>query len=69
MQYVFVKNIKNLLREGKKIGDSERTINLQTFMTTHSSHIVAESEFDDIKYFVKETISMGLMSFQKILKI
>lgn len=54
MQYVFVKNIKSLLREGKKISNSEKTIHLQTFMTTHSSHIVAESEFDDIKYFVKE---------------
>lgn len=68
MQYVFVKNIKNLLREGKKIGDSERTINLQTFMTTHSSHIVAESEFDDIKYFVKETNSNGFNVISKNLK-
>ena len=68
MQYVFVKNIKNLLREGKKIGDSERTINLQTFMTTHSSHIVAESEFDDIKYFVKETNSNGFNVVSKNLK-
>ena len=29
-------------------------------MTTHSSHIVAESEFDDIKYFVKEVKFNGL---------
>ena len=68
MQYVFVKNIKNLLREGKKIGDSERTINLQTFMTTHSSHIVAESEFDYIKYFVKEIKFNGFNVVSKNLK-
>lgn len=54
MQYVFIKNIKNLLDEGRKIGKSEKSINLQTFMTTHSSHIVAECNFDDIKYFVKK---------------
>lgn len=38
----------------KKIGGTDKTINLKTFMATHSSHIVAESDFDDIKYFVKE---------------
>lgn len=68
MQYVFVKNIKNLLEEGKKIADSDRTMNLQTFMTTHSSHIVAESDFDDIKYFVKKPGEKGLNINSKNLK-
>ena len=53
MQYIFIKNIKKLLEEGRKINKSEKKINLQTFMTTHSSHIVAECDFDDIKYFFK----------------
>jgi len=68
MQYVFVKNIKNLLEEGKRITDSEKAINLQTFMTTHSSHIVAESDFDDIKYFVKESSVNGFNIISKNLK-
>lgn len=49
MQYVFIKNIKNLLSEGIKREDGQ-TVNLQTVITTHSSHIVAECDFDDIKY-------------------
>ncbi|MDG2431452.1 ATP-dependent endonuclease [Flavobacterium sp.] len=49
MQYVFIKNIKKLLGEGIKRNDGiDRT--LQYLITTHSSHIVADSDFDDIKY-------------------
>lgn len=48
MQYIFIKNIKNLLSEGVKKGDDIRP--LQYIITTHSSHIVADSDFDDIKY-------------------
>lgn len=59
MQYVFIKNIKDLLSEGKRIKDTTDNINLQTLMTTHSSHIVAESDFDDIKYFVKTASNSG----------
>ena len=49
MQYVFIKNIKKLLKEGVKRDDG---INrpLQYIITTHSSHIVADSDFNDIKY-------------------
>lgn len=68
MQYVFVKNIKSLLEEGKKGVDSGKMINLQTLMTTHSSHIVAESDFDDIKYFVKESSENGFNIISKNLK-
>lgn len=53
MQYVFIKNIKKLLGEGVKRDDG---INrpLQYIITTHSSHIVADSDFDDIKYLKAE---------------
>lgn len=53
MQYVFIKNIKKLLGEGIKREDG---INrpLQYIITTHSSHIVADSDFDDIKYLKAE---------------
>lgn len=49
MQYVFINNIKKLLEDSK----NEKNINLQTVMTTHSSHIVSQSDFNDIKYFNK----------------
>ena len=45
MQYIFIRNIKNLL---KKIFSEEH--NLQCIISTHSSHITAESDFNDIKY-------------------
>ena len=55
MQYVFIKNIKNLLKNGSNEEDVNRKINLQTIITTHSSHIVSDCDFDDIKYFQRIT--------------
>lgn len=52
VQYIFIKNIKKLLNEGVTGADNiERK--LQYVITTHSSHIVADSDFSDIKYLVK----------------
>ena len=51
MQYVFIKNIKNLLKDGVKRDDGKNR-KLQYMITTHSSHIVADSDFDDIKYLM-----------------
>lgn len=47
LQYIFIKKIKELLKEHKGSGE----LQLQTVITTHSSHITAESDFADIKYF------------------
>lgn len=53
MQYIFIRNVKKLLSELAE-GDSEhRPIALQTIITTHSSHIASQSDFNDIKYFVR----------------
>ncbi len=52
MQYVFIKNIKELLSEGKK-----GLNNLQTIISTHSAHITSQSSFNDIIYFYKESIN------------
>ncbi|CAM4331761.1 ATP-dependent endonuclease [Zobellia roscoffensis] len=61
LQHIFIKNISEILEkeqngldlEGKR--DSKKTkFTLQSIITTHSSHIVAESNFDDIKYFYKK---------------
>jgi len=57
MQYAFIRNIKKLLEESM-ITDDGDSINLQTLISTHSSHIVSECDFDDIKYFKKEVGSV-----------
>lgn len=51
MQYVFIKNIKNLLEKGisHKDGISRK---LQYIVSSHSAHFVADCDFDDIKYIV-----------------
>lgn len=54
MQYVFIKNIKKLLQDGIQRQDGEQR-SLQYIISTHSSHIVADSDFDDIKYLKKES--------------
>lgn len=68
MQYIFIKNIKDLLKEGSRGEQLINKINLQTVITTHSSHIVAESDFNDIKYFQKTSatsvISKNLRSLE-----
>lgn len=51
MQYVFIKNVKALLREECDGTNGDCEINLQSIISTHSAHITAESDFDDIKYF------------------
>ncbi len=53
MQYVFIKNIKDLLRQGVE-GKSGVRRSIQTVITTHSSHIVSECEFEDLKYLKRE---------------
>jgi predicted ATP-dependent endonuclease of OLD family len=45
MQYVFIKNIRKLLATA-----GEALPSLQTVLSTHSPHIVAQAEFDSIKY-------------------
>jgi len=54
MQYVFIKNIKKLLGDGISREDGI-VRKLQYIISTHSSHIVADSDFNDIKYLKKES--------------
>ena len=53
MQYIFIENIKSLLIKGVERSDGQNR-KLQTIISTHSSHIVSKSDFNDIKYFRKE---------------
>lgn len=53
MQYVFINNIKKILRAYcAELGEE---FSLQTLISTHSSHMVSQCEFQDIKYFYRET--------------
>ncbi|MDM5270775.1 ATP-dependent endonuclease [Sulfurovum sp. zt1-1] len=69
MQYIFIKNIKSLLADGIKRQD-EINRELQYIISTHSSHIVSESNFDDIKYLQRlnnqnSVISKNLKDLEK----
>ncbi|MCT7587750.1 ATP-dependent nuclease [Aliarcobacter butzleri] len=68
MQYIFIKNIKSLLEDGIKRADGNNR-KLQYIITTHSSHIVSESDFNDIKYLKKQNknsvISKNLKDLKK----
>lgn len=67
MQYVFINNIKSILKEASE-EPGENKFNLQSIITTHSSHITAQSKFDDIKYFYRksknEVIAKSLKDLQ-----
>ena len=65
MQYIFIKNIKKLLNAPLTTKDEYR--NIQSIISTHSSHIVSESEFGDIKYMRRtgnEVIAKNLKDLQ-----
>lgn len=68
LQYVFIKNIKSLLIDSISDEQGNRLINLQTIITSHSSHIVSECDFDDIKYFKRssntEVVSQNLKELE-----
>ena len=54
MQYVFIKYIQAKLQEGRKGKEGEDEINLQMILSSHSSHIVSQSDFEKIKFFYRE---------------
>lgn len=68
MQYVFIKNIKALLKDDLK-RENGQSIHLQYVISTHSSHIVSESSFNDIKYLKKDkfnsVISKNLQALER----
>ena len=61
MQYIFINNIKTLLKKGIEREDGNNR-ELQYIISTHSSHIVSESNFDDIKYLKKCTLGNSVIS-------
>lgn len=57
LQYVFIKNI------GKLIENEKDNLNVQTIITTHSSHIVSQCKFEDTNFFIKENDSAQIKSY------
>jgi predicted ATP-dependent endonuclease of OLD family len=53
MQYAFIRHIKDFLTEQTAFRDEPLT--LQTIISTHSSHIVSQGNFNDIKYFYRNS--------------
>lgn len=60
MQYVFIKNIKQLLQQAVK-GKDDVTREIQAVVTTHSAHIVSECDFEDLKY-LKRDVEKGIVA-------
>lgn len=55
MQYIFINNIKKILKTYcEELGQD---FSLQTIISTHSSHMVLQCDFKDIKYFYRETVT------------
>ncbi len=54
MQYIFSKKIKKII---------ENIPNLQTFISTHSSHIVSQCNFEDIRYFHNHNGNVKIKNF------
>lgn len=63
MQYVFISNIKNMLLQNSQ---SEPAINLQTILSTHSSHIVSQCDFEDVKYFHKSEDNVASLNLKDL---
>ena len=63
MQYIFINNIKGLLKD---CISPDHT--LQYVVSTHSSHIVSESNFDDIKYLKRDKNSVFAKNLKDLAK-
>ena len=50
LQYIFIRNIKNHINSHRNKLNKEKNKYLQIIITSHSSHIVSECNFDDIIY-------------------
>lgn len=59
MQSVFIDKIKEILKEKSVV----KGLEIQAFITTHSSYIVKGSDFEDIKYFAKKDLNIQIKNF------
>ena len=64
LQYIFIKNIKKLIET--RINKNGIKLGLQTIISTHSSHIVSECNFDDIRYLKVESNGIKSKNFESL---
>jgi putative ATP-dependent endonuclease of OLD family len=63
MQYVFSQKIQEIIRE------INEKVNLQTFISTHSSHIVSQCDFSDLRYFKLKNGNINIKNFYTDLEV
>lgn len=63
MQYVFSQKIQEIIRE------INEKVNLQTFISTHSSHIVSQCDFSDLRYFKLKDGNINIKNFYADLEV
>lgn len=66
LQYIFMHNIKTHIYNSTRELRAQNK-NLQLLITSHSSHIVSESDFNDIIYFSKKENSVTAKSFKSLI--
>lgn len=64
LQYIFIKNIKALIKE--RLTTDNHELGMQTIITTHSSHIVSECDFNDVRYLKKEGTNSVVKNFNEL---
>ena len=65
LQYIFIRNIKRHIKAHRKKLENENK-QLQILITSHSSHIVSECNFDDIIYLKKNENMVIAKSFNSL---
>ena len=66
LQYIFIRNIKSHIKAHRKNLLEGKNKQLQILITSHSSHIVSECNFDDIIYLKKNENMVIAKSFNSL---
>ena len=66
LQYIFIRNIKSHIKAHRNKLFKEKNKHLQILITSHSSHIVSECNFDDIIYLKKNGNTIMAKSFHSL---
>ncbi|WP_394271722.1 ATP-dependent endonuclease [Anaerococcus nagyae] len=66
LQYIFIRNIKSHIKAHRNKLLKEKNKQLQILITSHSSHIVSECNFDDIIYLKKNGNTVITKSFNSL---
>ena len=66
LQYIFIRNIKSHIKAHRKKLLEDKNKQLQMLITSHSSHIVSECNFDDIIYLKKNENMVVAKNFNSL---